>query len=500
MIQWLIRGMVYLGSLLMVYNIYGFVRFARYVKRLKSWNANNSLLYIPIGLLVCFLLGYLVVGFFGKPDLVMAGILFGGSIFVFVMYKLLTGVTQRIVDNERLQAELMAAEESNRSKTSFLATMSHEMRTPLNAVIGLDAIALQDETLKPETRERLRQIDASAHHLLDMINDVLDMNYIESGTMTLNVEPFSPRDMLDLVNVLAQTLCGEKGLDYRHEIVGDIEDACVGDVLRLRQVLMSVITNAVKFTPEGGAVSFVTEQTERDGERCTLRFTISDTGIGIDPAFIPRLYDSFAQEDATTTNRFGGSGLGLAITKKLVEMMDGDISVTSEKGKGSVFVITVRLKTVAEAADGAPVGAPEEKRSLAGLHMLIVEDIDINADILADLLELEEITTQRAKDGQMAVDLFSRSPSGHFDAILMDLRMPVMDGLDAARTIRALPREDAKTVPIVALTANAFEADARQSLEAGMNAHLSKPVDTDQLCDTLRQLLAERGQGGRDKR
>ena len=208
MIQWLIRGMVYLGSLLMVYNIYGFVRFARYVKRLKSWNANNSLLYIPIGLLVCFLLGYLVVGFFGKPDLVMAGILFGGSIFVFVMYKLLTGVTQRIVDNERLQAELMAAEESNRSKTSFLATMSHEMRTPLNAVIGLDAIALQDETLKPETRERLRQIDASAHHLLDMINDVLDMNYIESGTMTLNAEPFSPRDMLDLVNVLAQTLCG----------------------------------------------------------------------------------------------------------------------------------------------------------------------------------------------------------------------------------------------------------------------------------------------------
>ena len=493
MIQWLIRGMVYLGSLLMVYNIYGFVRFARYVKQLKSQNANNRLLYIPIGLLVCFLLGYLVVGFFGNPDIVMAGILFGGSIFVFVMYKLLTGVTQRIVENERLQAELMAAEESNRSKTNFLASMSHEMRTPLNAVIGLDAIIMQDGDLKPQMRERLKQIDASAHHLLDMINDVLEMNYIESGAMKLNESPFSPGDMLDLVNVLAQTLCGEKGLDYRHEVVGRLESTCVGDVLRLRQVVLSVITNAVKFTPEGGTVRFVTEQTAIDSAYCTLRFEISDTGVGIDPAFIPRLFESFAQEDATTTNRYGGSGLGLAITKRLIDMMHGDIAVSSEKGRGSTFVITVRLGVVPEAACGVQDGVQEEKNVLAGLHILIAEDIDINADMLADLLELEDITTQRAKNGQVAVDLFSQSPPGHFDAILMDLRMPVMDGLDAARAIRALPRDDAKTIPIVALTANAFEEDVRQSLDAGMDAHLPKPVDTDQLYDTLRRLLAKHG-------
>ena len=241
MLQWLTLGMVYLGSLIMVYNICGFVRFARYVKKLDSWDANNYILHIPIILLVCFLLGYLAVGMFGKPDLIVAGILFGGSIFVFVMYKLLSGITQRIVASERLEAQLLAAEESNRAKSRFLATMSHEMRTPLNAVIGLDALALQDQALTPQTRERLEKMDISAHHLLDMINDVLDMNHIESGNMQLKAEPFAPADVLNLVNVLARMLCEEKGLDYRHEVVGELRDTCIGDSLRLRQVLLSIL-------------------------------------------------------------------------------------------------------------------------------------------------------------------------------------------------------------------------------------------------------------------
>ena len=190
MIRWMIYAMVYLGSILMVYNIYGFIRFARYVKAIKTWNSGNSILHIPIALLVCFLLGYLAVGLFGNPDIIMAGILFGGSIFVFIMYKLLSGITQRVVESERLEAELRVAEESNRAKTSFLASMSHEMRTPMNAILGLDAIALQDEALTPQTRDRLEKIDASARHLLDLINDVLDMNHIESDTMRLSAELF----------------------------------------------------------------------------------------------------------------------------------------------------------------------------------------------------------------------------------------------------------------------------------------------------------------------
>ncbi len=490
MARWLTQGMVFLGSLIMVYNICGFVRFARYVKKLDSWDADDRILYIPIILLVCFLLGYLAVGVFGKPDLIVAGILFGGSLFVFVMYKLLSSITQRIVDSEHLEAQLLAAEESNRAKSRFLATMSHEMRTPMNAVIGLNALALQDQALTPQTRDRLEKLDVSAHHLLDMINDVLDMNYIESGGMAVHAEPFSPADLLNLVNVLAHMLCEEKGLDYRHEVVGELRDTCIGDSLRLRQVLLSILSNAVKFTPEGGSVTFVAEQLPREGEYCGMRFTISDTGIGIDEEFMPRLFDSFAQEDATPTNRYGGSGLGLAITKKLVDLMDGDIAVHSRKGEGSTFIVTVRLGFVDDCDAVAQTSGKDETPSLAGMHILIVEDVDLNADLLADLLELEDVTSERAENGQVAVDTFARAPEGYFDAILMDLRMPVMDGLEAARTIRALPRSDAGRVPIIALTANAFEEDVRQSMEAGMNAHLPKPVDTDQLYDTLRTLVA----------
>lgn len=490
MVQWLIRGMVFLGSLLMVYNIYGFVRFARYVKKLDSWNANDRILYVPIILLVSFLLGYLAVGLFGKPDLIMAGILFGGSVFVYVIYKLLNGITQRIVERERLEAELMAAEESNQAKSRFMATMSHEMRTPLNAVIGLNELALKDDSLTPQTRDRLEKVEISAHHLLDMINDVLDMNHIESGEMVLKAEAFSPADLLNLVNVLARMMCEEKGLVYRHEVVGELEGACIGDSLRLRQVLLSILSNASKYTPDGGSVRFVAEQLPREGDRCVLRFTVSDTGVGIDEAFMPKLFDSFAQEDANAINRSTGSGIGLALTKRLVDMMDGDIAVASRKGEGSTFTVTVRLGTLDVAEASEAVGKAQEERSLAGKHMLIVEDVDLNADLLADLLELEDVTSERAENGRVAVDAFSQAPPGHFDAILMDLRMPVMDGLEATRAIRALPREDAKAVPIVALTANAFEEDVRQSLDAGMNAHLAKPVDTDQLYDTLRALVA----------
>ena len=490
MVQWLIRGMVFLGSLLMVYNIYSFVRFARYVKKLDSWNANDRILYVPIILLVGFLLGYLAVGLFGKPDMIMAGILFGGSVFVFVIYKLLNGITQRIVEREHLEAELMAAEESNQAKSRFMATMSHEMRTPLNAVIGLNELALKDDSLTPQTRDRLEKVEISAHHLLDMINDVLDMNHIESGEMVLKAEAFSPADLLNLVNVLARMMCEEKGVVYRHEVVGELEGACIGDSLRLRQVLLSILSNASKYTPEGGSVRFVAEQLPREGDRCVLRFTVSDTGVGIDEAFMPKLFDSFAQEDANAINRSTGSGIGLAITKRLVEMMDGDIAVASRKGEGSTFTVTVRLGAVDVAEASEATGKAQEERSLAGKHMLIVEDVDLNADLLADLLELEDVTSERAENGRVAVDAFSQAPPGHFDAILMDLRMPVMDGLEATRAIRALPREDAKAVPIVALTANAFEEDVRQSLDAGMNAHLAKPVDTDQLYDTLRALVA----------
>ncbi len=493
-IRWMIYAMVYLGSILMVYNIYGFIRFARYVKAIKTWNSGNSILHVPIALLICFLLGYLAVGLFGNPDIIMAGILFGGSIFVFIMYKLLSGITQRVIKSERLETELRVAEESNRAKTNFLASMSHEMRTPMNAILGLDAIALQDGALTPQTRDRLEKIDASARHLLDLINDVLDMNHIESDAMHLREEPFQPRETVGLVSVLTQTQCREKRLSYASETSGDLEQLCVGDALRVRQVLLSILDNAVKYTPEGGSVSFRAERLAgADDQHCTLRFTVRDTGIGIDAGFMPRLFESFSQEDASATNRFGGSGLGLAIAKKLVDMMGGSIDVESQKGAGSTFTVTIGFAlarpAAAEAADDA------DDTSLAGLRVLIAEDIDINAELLTDLLDLEDIVSERAVNGQEAVEMFASHPEGYYDAVLMDLRMPVMDGLDATRAIRALDRPDAKAIPVIAVTANAFEEDVRQTREAGMNAHLSKPTDTDLLYHTLRKTLGEKREG-----
>ena len=488
--QWIISGMVFAGSFLMVYNIYGFVRFARYVRGLKSWKQENSILNIPIVLLVFFLLGYLAVGLFGKPDLIMAGILFGGSIFVYIMYKLLSGITKRIVENEQLEAKLMAAEESSRAKTGFLASMSHEMRTPLNAIIGLDAILLQDEDLSPQIKDRLEKIEGSAKHLLSLINDVLDMSQIELEDLRLKKERFSLRRTLGLVCVLTHTRCEEKKITFHSEFGNIPEEDCIGDEARLEQILLNILGNAVKFTPEGGSVSFAAEQVSSENHLCTMRFKISDTGIGIDPEYLPHIFDSFSQEDVSTTNRYGGSGLGLAITKKLVNMMDGDITVTSERGKGSEFIVTLVLEVVDKQNDKA--AAKAETASLNGRRVLIAEDIDLNAEMLADLLEMEGITSERAVNGKAADEMFYQHPSSYYDAILMDLRMPVMDGLDAARGIRAMDRPDAATIPIIALTANTAEEDVRNTMAAGMDAHLPKPVDIDTLYNTLGRLIAEK--------
>ena len=489
MLQWVINAMVYLGSALMVYNIYGFTRYRQDIIRSKGeWGSERVWLIVPIVMLVMFLLGYLAVGIFGKPDLIVSGILFGGSVFVFIIFCFIRRITAHIQETQQMEARLMAAEASSRAKTTFLSSVSHEMRTPMNLIIGLNSIALQDETLSPQTRDRLEKLGASASHLLDLINDVLDMNYMESGQIELKHEAFPLRETLAFVELMIRSQCDEKGLDYTHEVGEGVCEYCVGDAQRVRQVLLCILENAVKFTPAPGSVAFTAEAVDAPQGRCALRFTIRDTGIGMDQAFLPRLFDSFAQEDASTTNRYGGSGLHLAITKRLVDMMGGAISVTSQKGAGSCFVVDLTLDAAPAIAGEAAKIAKTGGAGLRGRRVLIVEDIDLNADILADILEMEDILSERAENGRIAVDLFSQNPPGHFAAILMDLRMPVMDGWDATRAIRALERPDAKTIPIIALTANASEEDMRKSLDSGMNAHLSKPTDTDLLFETLNKL------------
>ena len=566
-------------------------------------------------------------------SLVQTGLIVAALAMLFYIYSLMQK------REKQMEREKVLAEENSRAKTSFLSNMSHEIRTPMNAIIGLDNIALKDPNLSPHTREQLEKIGSSAKHLLGLINDILDMSRIESGRMVLKNEEFSFRSFLDQINVMVNSQCVDKGLDFECHIVGHVNDYYIGDDMKLKQVLINILGNAVKFTPAPGSVTFTVEQPRQFEGHCTLRFTVADTGIGMSKEYIPKIFDAFSQENSGISNRYGSTGLGMAITKNIVNMMNGDIAVESEKGKGSTFTVTVTLKasprsvhqehghilpenlrvlivddsevaceqaqmvaadigikadavmtgedalgrvlkrreegvpyhlvitdykmpgmdglaltrairafdkgetgviiltgyswediqeecnqigvdgimskplftdsllfeidrvlekkrqdanaeeTPADAGAESDAEPEAEPGSLEGLRVLLAEDMEINAEILTDLLDMEGISAEHAENGQIAVEMFSNHPEKYYDAVLMDVRMPVMDGLEAARALRALDRPDAKTIPIIALTANAFDEDVQRSLQAGMNAHLSKPVEPDRLYDTLRRLI-----------
>ncbi len=528
--------------------------------------------------------------------------------------------------SQALSDALQVAEEASKAKTTFLSNMSHEIRTPMNAIIGLDSLALNDPDISEKTREYLEKIDSSAKHLLGLINDILDMSRIESGRMVIKSEEFAFSKLMEQVNTIISGQCREKGLTYDCRLNGEIDDYYIGDDIKLRQVLINILGNAVKFTPEGGKIDFIVTKVAGYDGKSTLRFEMKDTGVGMSKDYLPKIFETFSQEDSTVANKYGSSGLGMAITKNIVEMMNGKIEVESEKGEGTTFTVTVTLldsdreelndddelkiipgemsvlvidddKVAGEHAklilekvgisaevatsgkeavemvklhharreaynliivdwqmpemDGVEttrqirsvvgnesaiiiltayhwddildeatetgvdsfiakplfsanlldefknamkkkrmVSVGEKKKAdLSGRRILLAEDVEINAEIMMEVLKMGNMGTDHAANGKIAVDMFSEHPEGYYDAILMDMRMPEMDGLEETRVIRAMEREDAKKIPIIALTANAFDEDVQRSLQAGLNAHLSKPVDPDILYETLGNMI-----------
>ena len=533
---------------------------------------------------------------------------------------------EAIAKNEALSEALSSAEAANQAKTTFLSGMSHEIRTPINAIIGLDTLALKRDNLDTESRESFEKIGDSAHHLLSLINDILDMSRIESGRVMLNKEKFSFSAMIEQINSLVMAQCNEKGLTYECQVQSGPEDIFFGDDMKLKEVLLNILSNAVKFTEEPGSVTMTVESVAKYEGQETLQFRIKDTGIGMDKEYIPKIFDVFSKENENGKSKYGSSGLGMAITKRIVEMMNGSISVESEKGVGTEFTVAVTLRKgdrkdqehtgeinpkamyilvvddnpieaeharlvleeagiradsctsgqealrklevqharkqpynivltdwnmpgmngqetaleinklyenectvvamtayswddIREEAGSAGVDnfiskplfpanilenldriarrsnmdifKEKQKARLTGRRILLAEDVELNAEILIDLLEMENIKVDHAENGKIAVELFENSTEGIYSAILMDVRMPELDGLEATKKIRAMKRKDAKRIPIIALTANAFDEDVQLSLQAGMNAHISKPVEADLLIRTLGELIYE---------
>ena len=386
----------------------------------------------------------------------------------------------------QLREALQEARQANAVKTAFLSRMSHEIRTPMNAIIGLDKIALQEPGLNDTLREYLEKIGSSAEDLLTLINDILDMDRLESGQMVLQKSEFSLTGLLDQVSGAAEHQCREKGLSWQCQRKGEFRETYIGDPEKLKQVLTGLLSNAVKFTEAGGVTltAELLKQTERHG---VVRFIVEDTGIGMDPTYLSHVFDAFSQEDGSSTNRYGGTGLGLAISKNMVDLMNGQISAASEKGKGSAFTVELTLQSPKAQRETLLDRDPD----IRGCRILMAEDMVINAKIVEKLLTMQGATVDTAPNGRIAVERFRQEPEGTYDAVLMDIRMPEMDGLAAAEAIREIGTPYARGIPIVALTANAFDEDVQRSLQAGMNVHLSKPVEPTKLFQTLDRLIRE---------
>ena len=401
------------------------------------------------------------------------------------------GVRAEKEKQDKLESALEMAERANAVKTNFLASMSHEIRTPMNAIIGLASIIQEEPKNEKQVADCADKLNAASKYLLALLNDILDMSRLESGNVVLQHQEFDIVQFWKSVNTLAEAQAKPAGVQYIFKQKRMLTEEYVGDAVRLQQILINLISNAVKFTHAGGEVSVTVEETESEKYRSKLRVKVADTGIGISKEFLPKVFDVFAQEHDGNTSVYGGSGLGLAIARSYARMMDGDITVESEEGVGTTFTVEVWLD-IAENYKPKEMASEEksvEEADFDGKRILLVEDHPLNTMVATRLLNKRGIEVVHAENGEEAVRIFEESKASEFDAILMDIRMPVMDGIEATKEIRHLRREDAGSVPIIAMTANAYEEERRMTKEAGMNAHLAKPIDPQLLYETLAEYM-----------
>lgn len=407
-----------------------------------------------------------------------------------------TGMHKQI---EAYEKELEQAEEASQSKTSFLYQMSHEIRTPMNGIMGMLTLAQEKLDASHPAAQYLTRVEELSGHLLSLINDILDMSRIEAGKVELEEKAFSLRSLGNkLYDMFAKNLEG-RGINYEVNFEDMTIDYVIGDELRISQIIINFLSNAVKFTQEGEIIVTFRQMFLQDGN-ADLMIRVHDTGIGMDPEFINRIFRPFEQEGADTTRKYGGTGLGMAITDQLVKLMNGEIVVKSIPGEGSDFSVFLHLPVAEgtvpaeqiEKENTAEEAESEEIEVFRGRRILVAEDNEINAMVAREILGQMGAGIDVAENGQRAVEMFDEKPENYYDFILMDVQMPVMNGRDAAKAIRRLPRKDAGEILIFALSADAFVEDERRSLESGMNGHYAKPVDFEALQQNVGAILREK--------
>ena len=388
--------------------------------------------------------------------------------------------------NESLIKQNAEAISASKAKSAFLANMSHEIRTPMNAIIGMSYIAKESLNDKEKVAESIEQITRASGHLLELLNNILDMSKIESGKFKLAPEPFSLQSALDEAVSIFTLRCNEKNISLIMDIDA-LPAVVLGDALRLKQVIINLLGNAVKFTEPEGEVCLGVSGEEIEGT-LKLRVSVRDTGIGMSEEQISRLFNAFEQADGSIATRYGGTGIGLALSQHLVGLMGGVITVESLPGHGSIFSFAIELPI--SASDGEDDGKQAcDSLDLSGKRLLIVDDVEINRIIMSEFLSKTNAVIEEVQDGAQAVSAFTESPEGYYDLIFMDVRMPNMDGYEATRRIRAMSRKDAAALPIVAMTANAYREDVEKALAAGMTAHLAKPLEFERICGLLAHLI-----------
>ena len=393
--------------------------------------------------------------------------------------------------NHRLRATAKLAEQANDAKTQFLSSMSHDIRTPLNAVLGMTELAKKRVNEPGYVSECLNKISVSGTHLLTLINDILDISKVESGKTVLNPAAFSVEELVRGLESIIRSQADSHGLTFTVELGPLLQPYLVGDKLRLSQVYLNLLTNAVKYTNPGGHIRLtVREEPTEHGSSADLICIISDNGIGMSEEFQRTMYDSFSRAEDSRIDKIQGTGLGLAIVKQMVELMGGSILCASAPGEGTTFTVRITLPT-AHAEDLPKLAVEPDDECVSDLHgirLLIAEDNDLNWEIIQAMLEDQGLHCDRAENGQLCVDTLESLPPDSYDLVLMDIQMPVLNGRDASRKLRQSTREDLRQIPIVAMTADAFAEDIQACLDAGMNAHLSKPVELEKVLTTIRRL------------